>query len=246
MTPRQVLDVLDAQWAADWPGFRMLSVTEYLAMRLIVVHDGSDWGLIFDQVNGSFIDDDNENAAGVRSKIYGPSVPDYHINVPVKRPLGLSATPPVPEDLVLEGVRVFGPAGVLELDADSVQRLDLRPGKVANFDGISERPADLLILRAYLTRYSGSLFGPVADALPTLGASENDVLLVTDAFEHVLSGPAEGEPDARYAKRPSESAVFQSIAEAIATRDASRFLAGNSNLDWRLWANIDDERVLRP
>jgi hypothetical protein len=126
-----------------------------------------------------------------------------------------------------------------------VQALDLRPGKVCNFDRTSDNPADLLLLRAYLATFPGSLFGSLADSAATMMGSTADVLLVADAFEHVLCLPGSGEePDDRYAMRPSESPVFRSLAEAIAQQDPSLFQPGTSNLDWRTWATFDDSAVI--
>ena len=146
---------------------------------------------------------------------------------------------------MLEGVRVEGPAGVLTFDRSLVDRHDLRPGRVCNVDRASESPADVLLLRAYLAAHPGSLFGSIADAASALGGGEGDVLLSSDAFEHVISPPEDDERLAAYAKRPSESEVYRSLADAIASRDAARFRPGASNLDWRIWARYEDDAVRR-
>lgn len=239
-----ILDVLDEQWALDWPDFRNISSTEYHAMRLVVLRDAADWGLVFDQVVGTWIDESAVMSAGVRSKIYGPSVPPHDINVPAKRSIGLHTSAHERDDLALDGVVVMGPAGELRFEPHLVEALDLRPGAIANWDRWSESPADVVLLRAYLARFPGSLFGSLAESAAMLGGTERDVLLVSDAFEHVVSRlDAEDEPDRRYARRPSESAVFRSLAEAIAANDASHFRPGTPNLDWRTWATFQDERV---
>lgn len=241
-----ILATLDAQWAVSWPDFRMISTLEYHAMRLVVVRDDSDWAVVFDQVVGSLIDPYEAAGAGVRSQIYGPSIPSYDINVPVKRPLALEADPHEDDDLQLDGVRLQGPAGELTFRPELVGALDLRPGKVCNLDRNSEAPADVLLIRAYLATYPGSLFGELADSTATVRGSAEDVLLVATSFEHVLSRPtAEGEPDGRFVKRPSESETFRSLADAIASRDPRAFKPGQSNLDWRLWATFEDHKLGR-
>ncbi|MBX3232592.1 MAG: hypothetical protein KIT84_16575 [Labilithrix sp.] len=163
LAPAQILDVLDAQWAVDWPDFRNVTATEYHAMRLVVVRADDDWSLVFDQLQGSWIDDGDGMSAGVRSKIYGPSIPDHAIDVPAKRDVGLEVTPHEPNDLRLDGVELTGPAGTLRYHPSLVGQLALRPGKVANLDHAAERPADVLLLRAYLATFPGSLFGPLGE-----------------------------------------------------------------------------------
>src|SRR5262245_22631490 len=103
MTSSDVLDVLDAAYSLDWPDFRGVSALEHHAMRLVVLCEKGtdDWGLVFDLVVGSWVDDDDEMSAGVRSKIYGPSVASHQINVPAKRPLGLTLGPHERTDLSL-------------------------------------------------------------------------------------------------------------------------------------------------
>lgn len=247
ITVTSILDVLDAAYAQDWPDFRMVSSLEYHAMRLVVLCEQGtdDWGLVFDVVAGSWVDEDDPMAAGVQSKIYGPSVQPHQIHVVPKRPLGLRISPHERLDLELAGVRVEGPAGTLIFDRGLVDRYDLRPGRVCNLDRASESPADVLLLRAYLATQPGSLFGSIADAANVLGGRESDVLLSTDAFEHVVPAPEEDELLAAYAKRPSESETYRSLAEAIATRDPARFRPGTSNLDWRIWARYEDESSSR-
>ena len=247
LTARSVLDHLDAACEQDWPDFGGVSSLEYHAMRLVALRERGtdDWGLVFDMVRGCFLDPHEFAAAGVVSKIYGPSVPPHAVHVPAKRNVRLEATPHADDDRSLDGVRVAGPAGELVFEPRLVEAYDLRPGKVCNADGLSERPADLLLLRAYLTRHPGSLFPPLAESAALLQGTEADVLLVADAFEHVLGrAAAEGDPAVdRFAIRPSESETWRSLARAIAARDAGLFVPGASNLDWRRWARFDDERA---
>lgn len=239
-----ILSYLDAACDVDWPDFRTIDVLEYHALRLVVLREpgSDDWGLVFDTIRGSFLHPYEAAAVGVTSKIYGPSVPDHAINVPRKRPIELTTTPHERADLSLAGVRITGPAGELVFDPALIDELDLRPGKVCNYDAVSENPADLLLLRAYLSRFPGSLFPSVAESAALLGGTEADVLWVTDSFEHVL-GPQNPEDDPevdRFVVSPSQSPVYRSLARAIVSRDVSRFEPGASNLDWRLWARYDD------
>lgn len=247
LTETSVLDSLDAASDDDWPDFRGVSSLEYHAMRLVVLCErgSDDWGLVFDMVRGCFLDPHEFAAVGVVSKRYGPSIPSHAINVPAKRHVALSTTPHAKNDLSLDGVKVGGPAGELVFEPRLIREDDLRPGKVCNDDQLSERPADMLLVRAYLAKHPGSLFPSLSESAALLGGTEADVLFVTDAFEHVLgrSSP-EGDPEIdRFVIRPSESETYRSLARAIVARDPSLFVPGASNLDWRRWARFDDERA---
>jgi hypothetical protein len=111
------------------------------------------------------------------------------------------------------------------------------------------------MLRAYLSHYPGAFWDDPRTAPAVLlggpaylGGDDFDVVVVSDAFEHVLGAPVEedetGEPeardappfDARWRVNPAESPTFQSLARAIVARDSALFVPGPSNLDWRLHA----------
>ena len=48
---------------------------------------------------------------------------------------------------------------------------------------------------------------------------------------------------APYAKLPSQSPVYRSVARAVAAGDPLLFGPGESNLDWRRWAIFEDEAL---
>lgn len=239
-----VLAHLDAAAQSDWPQFRGISCFEPHAMRLVVLRerDTSDWGLVFETICGEILDPDLPIGIGVATKIYGPSVPPHAVNVPVRRSVPLTVTDHDLRSVAIEGVTVTGPRGPLRVDAAFLATHDLRPGRVANFDGLTESPADVLLTRAYLAAFPGSLFPPLADTVAALSGRVDDVFLVTDAFEHVLGPDAAGEPPPldRFAILPSESATYRSLARALAADDPTLFVAGPSNLDHRLWATEPD------
>lgn len=89
-----VLAHLDAAACSDWPQFRGISSFEPHAMRLVVLRerDTSEWGLVFETICGEILDPDLPIGIGVATKIYGPSVPPHAVNVPVRRPVPLTAT----------------------------------------------------------------------------------------------------------------------------------------------------------
>lgn len=115
----------------------------------------------------------------------------------------------------------------------------------ANFDGLTESPADVLLVRAYLAAHPGSLSPALSDTVAALSGKLEDIFLVTDAFEHVLGPAGEGEPPPldRFAVLPSESPTYRSLARALAADDPSLFVPGPSNLDHRLWATTPDANV---
>lgn len=239
-----VLAHLDVAAGHDWPTFRGISAFEPHAMRLVVLRERGtdDWGLIFETICGEILAPELPIGIGVATKIYGPSVPLHAVNVPVRRAVAITTTDHDPRSLSVDGVVVTGPRGPLRIDNDLLARLDVRPGRVANLDGLTESPAEVLLVRAYLAAYPGSLFPPLPDTVAALGGRVEDVFLVTDAFEHVLGPDAEGEPPPldRFAILPSQSPSYRSLARALAADDPTLFVPGDSNLDHRLWATEPD------
>src|SRR3954470_1857678 len=131
----EILDVLDRSAALDWPDFWGITMTEYHALWLIAVRSrtGDDWGIVFDSIRGSILDEALALGAGVWSKVYGSRVEVGLHNVPTRWQLPLV----VPEDrdqrsLHLEGLDIEGPAGRLRCADEMIARLDLRPGRVCN------------------------------------------------------------------------------------------------------------------
>jgi len=65
-----------------------------------------------------------------------------------------------------------------------------------------------------------------------------EVIVLAEAFTHVA-------PDSAWEGPPSASPGYRSLAEALASRDGSRFVPGSSNLDFRLHARyLGDEEVV--
>jgi hypothetical protein len=242
--PNAVLAHLDAAALGDWPTFRGISSFEPHAMRLVVLRERAtgDWGLVFEQICGEILDPDLPIGIGVATKIHGPSVPPHAVNVPHRRPVALTASVHDLRSLALDGVVATGPRGPLRIDEAFLAAHDLRPGLVANIDGLTESPADVLLVRAYLAAHPGSLFPPLTDTVAALSGRPEDVFLVTEAFEHVLGPAGEGEPPPldRFAMLPSESPTYRSLARALAADDPTLFVPGPSNLDHRLWATTPD------
>lgn len=245
LTAETILAALDSSAASIWPDFWGITMTEYHALRLIAVRSrsGDDWGLVFDCIRGSSIDDTLVLGAGVWRLVYGSRVKDDELPIHYL-PLVL------PEDrdfmsVRLEGLEIDGPAGKLRTDEATLRQLDLRPGFVCNNDGSSEHPIDVQAIRAYLAEYPGSLWPPAAESAALLNIDDGEILVVSDAFAHVLgpSIPMDRDDLAPLAVLPSASPTYRSLAEAIATRDASRFVPGESNLDWRRWAVQPDDNV---
>lgn len=241
LTEAAILDVLDRSAAHDWPDLWGVTMTEYHALRLVAVRarDGDSWGVAFDALRGSLVDEDVALGAGTWTSIYGSHVPiERHLVTP-RRAVPLH----VPEDRDqqgsdLAGVEIVGPAGVLRCDSGTAERLDLRPGRVCNLDRSSESPLDVLLIRAYLAAFPGSLWPPIEESVAHLGIDGADVVVSCDAFHHVLgpSSPVDREDLRPLSVAPSASPTYRSLAAALASRDSSRFVPGTSNLDWRCWA----------
>ncbi len=220
----------------NWPSFDgPLGVFEYHAMRMVAVRErggDEDWGVAFECVFGDFLDPagDNPRAANVSTFLIVPSDP-----YGVRRSRGLP--------LSVDGDLVTGPAGVTRCDADAARRLDLRPGMLCGgCDGAAEDWSAILAIRAYLAEHPGALW---SHDVAALFGSPCDVVVASEAFAHVIGDrypDTDAPPEIRQiAIAPSASTTFRTLAEALATGDASRFVPGESNLDWRRWATIPDE-----
>ena len=73
-------------------------------------------------------------------------------------------------------------------------------------------------------------FGPV---LALLGVTDPVVICDTTAFAHAAGKHSPKRP---WHIAPSKSPTFQSLAAALVARDPRLFVAGDSNLDFRLHA----------
>jgi hypothetical protein len=248
LTPNLILDMLDSSASHDWPDVWGIAMTEYHAMRLIAVRSkvGDEWGIIFDSIRGSLIDDSHALGAGIWAKVYGSRVPvEQHLTTPVRH---LPLTVPENRNLMslrFDGIKIDGPAGTLRCENELIERFDLRPGRVCNLDCAAESPLDVILIRAYLAAFPGSLWPLVDESVALLGIDNGEVIVFSDAFHHVL-GPRI--PDGRedllpMAMLPSASTTYRSLAAALSHRDATLFVPGVSNLDWRNWAVYTDENA---
>lgn len=225
----------------------------YHGMRVVAARarTGDGWGILFERIEGSW-----EDGAVVQAYAYGSAVGQGAL-ADGSRPLGFYVDGDEEEededdgddedgdndsdedvDLSLDGVEVTGPAGPLVLSEAMVKRHDLRPGATTAPEA---DPRFALLLHAYMAQHPRSFFGDPREAAELLELGDDfDVVVVSEAFEHVVGPTDRGAPhDAAWAKRPSDSKVFQSLTEALVARDGARFRSGASNLDWRLHARAD-------
>ncbi len=226
-----------------WPRFDgPLGTFEYHAMRLVAVTErggDGDWGIAFECVYGDFLDEETDNpyAANISTFTIIPGDP-YGTRTSRALPLSIRCDGERdPSSLHIEGITVCGPAGDLRCTDSMIAEYDLRPGMLCGgCDGGATDSNLILLIRAYLARFPGSLWH---DVTATFGGA-CDVVLVSDAFEHVLGAHVPNRPSGPFAIDPSASTTYRSLADALVAGDASRFVPGESNLDWRQWAVIPD------
>lgn len=139
---------------------------------------------------------------------------------------------------VFGGMIARGPAGDLTLDESLFATFDLKPGWVTEAGGWMART---LAIRAYLAEHPGVFWPDPAEALEATGLPDGEVLLASTAFEHASGRRHDDGPVQKWHVLPSESATYRSLAEAVVARDASKFIPGESNLDWRLHATEKED-----
>jgi hypothetical protein len=142
----------------------------------------------------------------------------------------------------IEGIEVLGPAGALRCSDRMHQELDLRAGLITTRLGPPQDSSFIVLVRAYLASFPGGLWPDVASTQAHVGLDDHEVFLVATAFEHVVEKkPKPATPElVPFARDPSQSATYRSLARALAARDETLFEPGSSNLDWRLWARFPD------
>lgn len=237
---------------SDWPELHAADPDRaYHALRLIAVRQrlGEGFWILFQRLEGS-----DPGSLRIETWCYGTEsigprgtqeVP-FYVDYLDQEDLPRESLPPEVErnPYDIEGLTVTGPAGPLTLTSAMITDLDLRPNLATASDASPSRL--VLLLRAYLAVHPGSLWDDPRSAPEALlsgpdylGDDDFDVLVVSDAFEHVL-GPTGADdasrPDGRWRIDPASSPVFRSLARAIVARDGSLFEPGESNLDWRLHA----------
>jgi hypothetical protein len=239
--------------SGNWPVFHTEDPDDaYHALRLTAVRErgGEGFWVIFQRLEGW-----HDDSLRIQTWVLGTDangsmgLEQIHFYVDHEDQEDVAPEPRAAEDEAspydIEGVTVTGPAGPLTLHNSMIASLDLRPDRAPAGDAPPSRIA--VMLRAYLARHPGAFWDDpraVAEALlggpAYLGDRDFDVVVVSDAFEHVL-GAAEDDEDAppheaKWRVDPAESPVFRSLARAIVARDGALFEPGVSNLDWRLHA----------
>jgi hypothetical protein len=112
-------------------------------------------------------------------------------------------------------------------------RHDLRPGLDVEFGGWPERT---LVTRAYLAEHPDAFWPPVEGALAAAGLPAGRVLVQSTTFQHCSGHPSQTE-NPTWARAPSASPAFHTLAQALLARDAALWRPGEPNTDWRLHAH---------
>jgi hypothetical protein len=235
LDPDTILAGLDAASRQSWPIFvtGVDGRLEYFAQRLIAVRarEGDGWAIVFERLQGC-----NPDAFAIARYAYGPNTSNGY-NFDTMQSLYEAFSLEVAEGVnAFHKGRVVGPAGPLELDESWFTRHDLRPGLDVEFGGW---PAFTLAVRAYLAEHPGAFWPPATDALTAAGLPDGELLVVTTDYQHPSGGSFEPE-DAPWILAPSQSPAIRTLVEALLARDASLFIPGPSNTDWRLHARVDN------
>lgn len=243
LTVDAILRVLDGACSGQngfWPWFSMGvdGRYEYFGLRLVVFRAkaGDGWGIVLERLMGC-----DPDSFQVSRYAYGPgatSGADFDEIVFLESAFEIEGPE---ESVVFHGNIAKGPMGDLVLDESLFATHDLAPGRATEFGGWAART---LAVRAYLAENPRAFWPEPAEALSASGVPDGELFLTSDAFFHV-SGPApEGRKTEPWSLLPSQSTTYRSLAEAIVSRVASRFVPGESNLDYRLHAYEADEYVL--
>lgn len=230
-----ILQLLDraAQGISNsvWPWFHwgLDGRCEYFGLRLIVVvapDEGGDWGIVFERLQGSA-----PGTFQITRFAYGPRAKggsDIEHGLPLRFDIEGGGAH------VFHGSTAITDYGEFPLDESLFAHHDLLPGFHTEEGSFSERA---VAIRAFLEANPGVLWPSPEGALAASGLPDGEILLVSEEFQHA-AGPANlpGVQERPWHILPSQSPVFQSLAEAIEARDASLFEPGESNLDFRLHA----------
>jgi hypothetical protein len=246
ITAKGILAVLDAAARSGsleaWPAFATgieddPAGQEYHALRLIAARSasGPDWGVVLQRISGSY---SRWDPARVETFLYGSRVRDAGRASVTPLALVLDRIPDeahgetLPVDL--DGVTLDGPAGPVDLSDAFAETHALKPGWGTEYEGDA---GFNVRLRGYLAAHPRAFWEPAEAAAAALSIPDAVVLVDTDAFAHVVGSvgklPARG---ASFHGLPSASQTYRSLAEALVARDATRFAAGEPNVDWRIHA----------
>jgi hypothetical protein len=230
-----ILATLNGALPDDWPAlFGDAPERAYHALRLVAARarEGDGWGIVVERLEG-----DDLASAALRPYVYGSNVASGPLAVDEELPFSIEAgeerAPESPFDL--DGVRVDGPRGPLELRTALIAAGDLRPGW-ATAPGLTSTRFSLM-LRAYLTAHPDAFWNDPDEAAAWLGLGEDvEVIVVSDAFQHCVGPDGPDTYPAAWRVPPGASPVFVSLARALVQRDPGRFEPGQPNLDFRLHA----------
>jgi hypothetical protein len=244
-TPKLILAVLDAAakeaMPDSWPKFATgieddPAGYEYFALRLIGVRAkvGDHWGVALERISGSF---SPWQPTRVERFLYGSRIRDA--GRASEKPIAFELDR-IPDHangeklgIDVDGVTVSGPAGKLTLSTAMVSKLDFEPGLGSEAEG---DPGYNLRLRAYLAVHPAAFWEPASVAAAALGIPDGDVLVDTHAFAHASGASYKRGTKSAWQIVPSKSETYQSLAAAIAKRDAKLFVPGQSNVDSRIHA----------
>lgn len=233
ITAAAILDHLDRAAGHIWPLFNYAADgrLEYFAMRLTAcrAREGDGWGVLFERITGSYPDGLRVErlAYGSELSLDDPVLEAEYVDLEM-----------IGDDPLFHGGRIVGPGGELALDESLIDRHDLRPGKVCE---PGYWPYRALLIRAYLAAYPDCLWMDPDVAPGLLGLDGAEVIAVSDRFHHV-TGPyrREGVPEQPWEIDPGESPAYRSLAIALVERRSDGFEPGDSNLDWRLHAFVEE------
>ena len=234
LTVDAILARLDAAFSESWPHFvtGVDGRLEYFALRIlgIVTDEGDDWAIVLERLQGCDAD-----SFSVARFAYGPKSPNgwaFENDQNLYESLEFGPFDDDEEPLALGRV-VQGPAGPMVLEPALFARHDLRPGLDVEFGGWPERT---LVTRAYLAEHPDAFWPPVEGALAAAGLPAGRVLVQSTTFQHCSGHPSQTE-NPTWARAPSASPAFHTLAQALLARDAALWRPGEPNTDWRLHAH---------
>jgi len=232
ITAAAILATLDEGTRQVWPEFNYAADgrVEYFAMRMIAARDrvGDGWGVVFERLQGA-----DPDSFRINRMAYGSALdPTDPFGEATWLDLKISESP---EEL-FHGGTIEGPAGAVTLDEAMFDTWDLRPGWRCELSYFAYR---VLLVRAYVLAVGDAIWPDLAESLDALGLTDPEPIITTTAWHHV-TGPfgRDGIPPQTWEVYPSEEPTFQSLAEALVTRDPARFEPGEPNTDFQRHCHV--------